>query len=150
MKILALDVSDFWRSIRKTPDCWLWTDKTNGRGYGYKKIGKKTWVVHRLAWFLATGKDSDYLVLHRCDNPVCVRFKHLFEGTNQDNIRDRDMKGRQAKGESQGLHRLTEAQILKIRSLKAKGVSQTEIGHMFGVGQNHISRIVHRKNWKHV
>jgi hypothetical protein len=33
-------------------------------------------------------------ILHSCDNPPCVRWKHLFPGTAKDNAVDRNAKGR--------------------------------------------------------
>ena len=34
-------------------------------------------------------------VLHVCDNALCCNPNHLYLGTQIDNIKDRDMKGRQ-------------------------------------------------------
>ena len=33
-------------------------------------------------------------VLHRCDNPPCIKLDHLFLGTCKDNTRDAMSKGR--------------------------------------------------------
>jgi transcriptional regulator len=45
---------------------------------------------------------------------------------------------------------LTEEDILTIFSLRESGLTQTEIGKRIGVTQATISRILLRKNWKHV
>ena len=80
--------------------CWLWTGMTFGFGYGMIGAGGrggKMLVAHRAAWLLAEGPDSipeGMCVLHRCDNPPCVRRSHLWLGTQGDNVRDAVAKGR--------------------------------------------------------
>ena len=71
--------------------CWLWTGSRNADGYGLFGLLGKTTRAHRIAW----GDVPDGLhVLHRCDNPPCVRRSHLFLGTDRDNQRDKAAKGR--------------------------------------------------------
>ena len=75
--------------------CIEWTGSRNPKGYGQKKVGGKTIFAHRWAWEQANGPIPDGLhVLHTCDNPPCVNVDHLFLGTNADNVKDRDAKGR--------------------------------------------------------
>lgn len=93
----------FWKKVQKHDDgCWLWTAGTDGKGYGQFRIrlGLKT-KAHRFSYELAHGPipkaDEGYhgwCVLHRCDNPACVRPEHLMLGTHQDNMRDMWQKGR--------------------------------------------------------
>ena len=47
--------------------------------------------------------------------------KHLFLGTNEDNVRDKIDKDRQAKGEKNGRSKLTVKQVTKIRELYDSG-----------------------------
>lgn len=47
--------------------------------------------------------------------------------------------------------KLTEKDVLKIRELKqTTKMNNTEIGKLFGVKQPAISKIIYRKNWKHI
>ena len=73
--------------------CWLWVGRRDS--YGYGKLGKKQTASHRLSWTIHFGPiPSGLCVLHRCDNPPCVNPAHLFLGTQLDNIRDMNAKGR--------------------------------------------------------
>lgn len=94
----------FWARVRKTESCWVWKGATCGpSGYGRIARGrrgefhkKNSALVHRLSWELHNGPIPEgLLVLHRCDNPPCIRPDHLFLGTAKDNSDDKCAKGRQ-------------------------------------------------------
>lgn len=75
--------------------CWVWISRVHKR-YGWYSWNCKTQGAHRVAWQIANGSaiPGGMHVLHRCDNPLCVRPDHLFLGTHLDNMRDMKMKGR--------------------------------------------------------
>lgn len=86
----------FWDRLDKTGDCWLWMGYCNGDGYGVVSTAAGYLALtHRAAWALTNGPIPEGMrILHRCDNPPCCNPAHLFLGTQIDNIRDRDAKGR--------------------------------------------------------
>lgn len=165
----------FWARVDRngplvldTP-CWLWTGKKNLFGYG--RFGSRTFTphvrqAHCVAWELAVGPIPDGLfVLHKCDVRACVRPDHLFTGTHQDNMTDRNTKGRQAKGdrsamrlhpeivrrgEDAPLTKLTAPQVLEIRARFAGGERLVDLGRAFGVNPVTVSAVVRRETWKHL
>jgi hypothetical protein len=81
--------------------CWLWLGfKLMQRGgYGQFNDWPRVSFAHRVSWELTYGKVPDGLsVLHRCDNPPCVRPEHLWIGTQADNVADMVRKGRSLTG----------------------------------------------------
>jgi hypothetical protein len=82
--------------------CLEWVGWRDGREDNRGRISwdGKVWGVARLAWTLLRGEVPEGMyVLHRCDNPRCwnVLEGHLWLGTQSENIRDMDAKGRRAK-----------------------------------------------------
>lgn len=79
--------------------CWLWTGGLDRHGYGRFGFGHKKWKAHRASWEVFVGKiPDDMYMLHKCDNPQCIRPQHLFLGTQMDNMRDMQQKGRSRYG----------------------------------------------------
>lgn len=99
----------FWSKVSKTNECWVWTGAINDNGYGYLafKNPRRNILAHRISWEIHHGSIRGGLrILHRCDNPPCVRPEHLFKGTDLDNVRDCISKGRRPKmlGQSNKTH----------------------------------------------
>lgn len=85
----------FWAKVEKTATCWLWKAQQTHNGYGRFWLKGKLQRAHRVSWQLHFGDiPLNQFVLHRCDTPQCVNPEHLFLGTQQDNVNDRERKGR--------------------------------------------------------
>lgn len=162
------------------PDaCWPWVGGTfHSFGYGVMKFNGKNHGAHRIAYELSNGPIPNGLcVCHACDNPPCCNPVHLWVGTNVENTADRNSKGRNARGEKvrsgtyyfgsdhwsnikpervargerQGLSRLTEDSVREIRRRYAQeSVTLAELGQEFGVSSVSIHNIVRRRTWAHL
>ena len=170
----------FWAKVNKDGatvmadlgQCWEWTASRNEWGYGAvlkKKYGQAS--AHRYSWVLHNGPIPDGLwVLHRCDNPGCVRPDHLFLGTVADNNADKTNKGRQARKETHGDYfargtshgaethpekfrgegnhfaKLTEAQVIEIRARVGKR-NGAALAREFGVTRGAVNAIKRGRAW---
>ena len=134
--------------------CELFEGCVDTSGYGLKRVGKKLWKAHRLAWFRVHGEIPEGLqVLHLCDVRRCVNVDHLFLGTLAENMADRNAKGRQARlqGERHGMHKLTDEQVREMRALhESSDVTFAKLGALYGVSTTTAHRIVDRRLWRHV
>lgn len=138
-----------------SPDeCWEWQGSIANSGYGQLSFGG---TAHRFSFAYYVGPIPDGLhVLHRCDNRKCVNPRHLFLGTNLDNIRDMQAKGRNSGplGERSSLAVLTYVEVKEIRKRyrrESHNVSNVrQLATEFGVSRDCIHEIVSGKNWKHL
>ncbi len=131
--------------------CWVWTAAKDENGYGKFGIGVGNCIVsaHRYAWIMIYGEVPMGLgVLHKCDNPSCVNIKHLFLGTQADNARDCELKGRHKHhlGEASKMHKLTNMQVQEIRALvAAKKYSRRDVAALFNVSHTLVNGIMSGK-----
>jgi hypothetical protein len=79
-----------------------------------------------------------------------VNPAHLFLGTHQDNMDDRNAKGRNRprRGEGHGMVKLTSAQVRDIRESPLSSGQLTMLYPMVSYAQ--ITRIRGRRSWKHL
>lgn len=150
------DISWFFENVKKTESCWLWTRAKDSQGYGRIELsGKKNKdgasykKVHRFSWEYHFGPIEDNKhVLHKCDVRTCVNPDHLFLGTNDDNVRDRNQKNRQATAGKHGAAKLTMEKAEKIRELyTSEKYSTRSLGIMFGVAHTQIAKIIRGTRW---
>ncbi len=143
----------FWSKVDKSGPvvrselgpCWVWTGfcaKYNG--YGKLRVKNGALVAHRVSWELHFGAIPDgKKVLHRCDNPPCIRPDHLLIGTHEDNMRDMSVKGRASA-------RLTADQVREIRAALARGEKKSALAARFGTSQQNMTSIAKGSSWRWV
>lgn len=75
--------------------CWNYTGTIHTNGYGVISIKNKYFYVHRIAFTLKIGfLPVEEKVCHTCDNKICINPEHLYKGSQQDNINDREKQKR--------------------------------------------------------
>lgn len=131
--------------------CLEWIGAKTIHGYGKLTIDKKTVSAHRLSYQDFYNENIDGKVLmHTCDNRLCINPSHLVAGTIQDNTDDKVCKGRQLKGVRCHKARLNEEIVRDILSLHLTDVINSVIARKYNIALSHVNNIVNRKIWKHV
>ena len=145
-KQLTYDISDNL--------CWIVTSHhLDQDGYAQFIRDGKTVKIHRYMYEQKHGKiPQGLMACHTCDNPSCVNPDHIFLGTCAQNLNDRNQKGRQAKGSRCGQSKITESDVLAIRSefTPKTPVLVRLMARKYGIGKTMIYNIVQNKWWKHV
>lgn len=145
----------FWPKVARggPDDCWLWTAGVNHAGYGSMGGGRGvTLLAHRVSWEVHRGPIPQGLfVCHHCDNPPCVNPRHLFIGSQRDNMDDKVRKGRQRRGQCHCLAKLTEVDVQSIRRrYAASSITQQALADEFGITQSNVSMIVNGVTWSNL
>ncbi len=152
-------VERFWAKVEMggVEDCWPCLHAMKDGRYGVFTADGRSYAAHRVAWELTNGPIPDGMhVLHLCDNRPCCNPRHLFLGTHQDNMRDRNEKGRQARGEKtvhphpgekNGRAKLTSEQVVEIRQRRSAGEYLKVLSADYGVSLGQIGHIARGDSW---
>lgn len=147
------------KNMRVNPvsGCWEWQGCKRS-GYGHTIVGSRTdgtrhsERAHRLAYMVWNGEiPRGYDVCHKCDNPACINPNHLFVGTRQDNVDDRERKGRNVIkiGEEQPRSKLTKKVVKEARWERAyRGTSFQKLADKYGVSKKTMQNAIAGVTWK--
>lgn len=158
MKIPGTPIEERLLSKRKilSNGCWEFTGSKDSGGYGHIRFMNKIRKVHRVSAFLYKEFDIEnpIKVLHKCDHVYCFNPNHLFYGTQADNIKDMDKKGRRdikhSIGQNNGRAKLTNKQIKEIFELRKQRWSYQQLMQKYSVAEVTIWRILSKNNWSHL
>lgn len=155
------DIERFWSKVNtdgpppehcpELGPCWLWMGVPKGSRYGVLQVAGRSILAHRIMWTVSFGAiPGDLNVLHKCDTPACVNPAHLFLGNHLDNMKDMEQKGRRAvrRGHAVKGSRLTESDVLEIRTAFTNGTSRGDLAQRYGVTKSAICRALLGTSWK--
>jgi hypothetical protein len=125
--------------------------------HGYKivrlknKHGAKFFRVHRLvAMCYHASKEFEGAVVNHLDgNKLNNHFSNLEWCTRAENVIHAYKIGLHKNAEQHHFSRLSNQDILNIKSLYSSGTSQVALSKRYNVGQDHISRIINNKRRRH-
>lgn len=143
--------------INPVSNCWEWQGSKR-QGYGRTIIGsrkdgtRKSVSAHRLSYEVFKGEiPKGYEVCHKCDNPCCINPEHLFIGTRQDNVDDRERKHRNIVkvGEEQSRAKLTKKIVKDVRWERYyKGTSYRSLAQRYKVNKATMMNAIKGITWK--
>ena len=137
--------------VRRKDGCWEFIGTRTGFGYGQFNLNGVPYLAHRYIWMKLHGNiPTGMEIMHTCDHPWCVNVEHLVMGTHAENMRDRNVKHRQARGETHGRSKLTKNRVFEIRSRRGRGETLLSIGGDLGVHISTVSLAARGLTWKHV
>ena len=79
----------------QTNNCIEWQGSSYTPGYGRISWDGANYTAHRISYLIHKGIiPYGKMVLHTCDNRICINPKHLILGNGTINAKDRDIRGR--------------------------------------------------------
>jgi hypothetical protein len=114
-------------------DCWLWAGGTS-RNKKHRRPYFRNEPAYRYIYKRCVGNLSQsQLLCHKCDNPMCVNPRHLFVGTQRDNMQDAIAKRRPV-----GRPRKDHPLAAKMKQMAARGATQYAIAKRLGVDHSTV------------
>lgn len=153
MKFEYDDLLRFREKINIGTECWDWTAGLNNKGYGIFCFNKSRMYAHRFSYLVFNGPLLNLNVCHECDRPICCNPKHLWLGTQLDNIRDARMKGRMKDPPKPFNHKytakLTKQEVVEIRYLFdiMPNLTNREVASSYNMTEEPIRQIRRNISW---
>jgi hypothetical protein len=143
-------VEDVLKNTKLNGTCMEWQGGVNKEGYAacapYGLFSSQ--LLHREVFALTKGERPS-VVMHACDNQICINPKHLFAGSPEANLIDKLLKNRQAQGEKNGNAKLTQTQVAQIRRMRSEHLcTYKQIQNRFDISRATVWRVLSKTNWR--
>ncbi len=103
------------KTIKAGPDeCWVWIGAKDHNGYGQIWDGTTVKTASRVVFLLGNPGANPECVCHTCDNRQCVNPAHLYGGTFEQNMHDRNIRKRNSYGMRNYKSVLTTEQVREV------------------------------------
>lgn len=133
-------------------ECLIWPFKGNSTGYAQIWIGDTLQLTTRVVCERVHGPapTPSHECAHSCGKGKsgCVTPSHLRWATRSENHLDKVLHGTHNRGDQHPFNKLSEDDVLAIRTMASNGVFQNVIADQFNVSRSLICKIVARKRWE--
>jgi hypothetical protein len=137
----ARAVERFWKRVTKTDACWTHGGSVASHGYPQATLRGRSQPAHRVSWMIHHGPiPAGTMVLHRCNNKLCVHPDHLYLGDHRQNMDDVCRAGHPSR-------KLTEADVGRVRSSRD---TNRALAESMGVNQRVIHQIRSGRTYRYV
>lgn len=129
--------------------CLIWPFAKTRAGYGAftNKHGGKTSNAHHVVCERVYGPALiGFEAAHSCGNKLCINPRHLRWATRKENEADKQIHGTGAEGERHGRAKLTNKEVVLIRSLNGYQSSRA-VAKNFDVEKSTILSIWNGRAW---
>lgn len=110
---------------------------------------EKTKTVHRLVAEAFVPGEGE-VVRHLDGNPLNNHAENLAWGSYADNEADKRAHGRTPLGEKHGNSKLTRKNVLAIREMHSRGITQLSIAAALGLGRGAVGCVIRGETWGHI
>lgn len=128
--------------------CIVWPGASGSHGYGQFTIDGVNGTSHTTAFRFFKGNiPKGLVVMHSCDNRLCINPEHLSLGTQKENLQDMWRKGRQrpaastVRGDAHPNSKYTETEKAVIRKTY-RDVSSRKAAEILGCEKSTVLRIL--------
>jgi hypothetical protein len=145
--------------------CWPWMGAARADGYGTfypREYLGKGMAASRASWLLfrwpikafsrwdVAARTERLVVMHRCDNRLCVNPGHLTLGTNLDNATDMSAKGRGPRKPKGKARERAEAAVRAVMELYDSGLTRAQVSKRTGVEYGTVCAILRGQAWTYM
>lgn len=140
----------FYQYVKQGDGCWRWLSYVDPQGYGRLNIDGKPILASRLSYLLHHGDiPNGKVVCHKCDNPTCVNPKHLFIGSQADNMADMIEKGRDRHKCLSGVqHHRAKLDPERASAIRASDEPTAVLARRYNISRATVHSIKTGRTWK--